>query len=191
VPTPLLTLLSGLLSPVLEADHAAVRARRALEVVQVESETDGLTTLLNRRGWDRYIEVEEERFRRFGDQASVIAMDLDRLKIINDTQGHDAGDRYLQRTGEVLKASVRSGDVVARLGGDEFGVIVVGAGSDTAARLVGRMSAALEKAGISGSFGHAPITVVAGFLGAWEAADSVMYDEKRRRRSERTNPSPS
>jgi diguanylate cyclase len=51
----LLTLLSGLLSSVLEADHAAVRARRALEVVQVESETDGLTTLLNRRGWDRYI----------------------------------------------------------------------------------------------------------------------------------------
>ena len=180
---PLITLLSSLLSSVLEADHAAVQARRALEVVQVESETDGLTSLLNRRGWDRFIEVEEERFRRFGDQASVIVMDLDRLKIINDTQGHDAGDRYLQQTALVLKGSVRSGDVVARLGGDEFGMILPGAGSEAAARLVERMSAALEKAGISGSFGYAPITVVAGFPGAWKAADSAMYEEKRRRRA--------
>ncbi len=184
---PLLTLLSSLLSSVLEADHAAVRARRALEVVQVESETDGLTTLLNRRGWDRYIEVEEERFRRFADQASVIVMDLDRLKVINDTQGHDAGDEYLKRTAQVLKASVRSGDVVARLGGDEFGMILPGAGSGAAARLVERMSTALDNAGIAGSFGHAPITVVAGFPGAWKAADTAMYEEKRRRRAGRSD----
>lgn len=179
---PLLTLLSSLLSSVLEADHSAVQARRALEVVQIEAETDRLTTLLNRRGWDRYMQVEQERFRRFGDQASVIIMDLDRLKIINDTQGHDAGDRYLSRTGEVLRSTVRSGDVVARIGGDEFGVIVVGAGSDTATLLVDRMRSALDAAGIAGSFGLAPITVVAGFPGAIKVADAAMYEEKRRRR---------
>lgn len=182
---PLLTLLSGLLSSVLEADHRAVRARRALEIVQIEAETDGLTSLLNRRGWDRYIEIEEERFRHFGDQASVIMMDLDRLKVINDTQGHEAGDRYLTRTGEVLRSAVRSGDVVARLGGDEFGVIAVDAGPDTARLLVERMRSALKEAGIAGSFGLAPITVVAGFPGAIKAADSAMYDEKRRRRADR------
>ncbi len=180
---PLLVLLSSLLSSVLGADQAVTAARRRLEESQREADTDALTGLLNRRGWDRYIAQEEERFRRFGDQASVVVLDLDRLKTINDTQGHDAGDRYIRRSAEVLSTAIRAGDILARLGGDEFGLVISGVGADVVAQLIVRMERSLESAGIAGSFGHAPISIVAGFPGAWKAADAAMYEVKRRRRA--------
>ncbi len=180
---PLLVLLSNLLSSVLEADQAATAALRHVEESRKDADTDALTGLLNRRGWDRYIAREEERFRRFGDQASVVVLDLDRLKTINDTQGHDAGDRYIRQSARVLSTAVRGGDIVARLGGDEFGMVISGLGADLVSQLVARMEASLERAGIAGSFGHAPITVVAGFPDAWKAADSAMYAVKRHRRA--------
>lgn len=180
---PLLLLLSSLLSAVLGADQAATAAARQLEAVQLEADTDALTGLLNRRGWDRYIEREEERFRKFGDQASVIVMDLDRLKIINDTKGHDAGDKYIRASAKALRKFIRPGDILARLGGDEFGVVVLAVDGVTMDKMLGRLQWALEAAGVVGSFGSAPITVVTGFPGAWQAADSAMYVEKRRRRA--------
>lgn len=178
---PLLKLLSGLLSSVLWADQAVTVGQRRLEAVQLEADTDVMTGLLNRRGWERFIDREEDRFRRFGDQASVIIMDLDRLKLINDTQGHEAGDVYIREAARVLTRSLRPGDVVARLGGDEFGLIIRGLGAEAVVRFVARTSKALETNGIAGSFGHAPITIVAGFPGAWKKADAGMYAEKRRR----------
>ncbi len=183
---PLLLLLSSLLSAVLAADQAATETARQLEAVQREADTDAMTGLLNRRGWNRYIEREEERFRRFGDQASVIVLDLDQLKLVNDTEGHDAGDEYIRRSAAALRGAVRSGDILARLGGDEFGIVVLGAQGVPVEQLVDRMERALEAAGVVGSFGFAPISVVAGFPGAWKAADSAMYVEKRRRKAERT-----
>ena len=115
--------------------------------------------------------------------ACVVVFDLDHLKSINDTYGHDAGDRYIRRAGEVLAASVREGDVVARLGGDEFGIVVVGAGRDRGLQLVDRAQQAMEAAGIAGSFGLAPYTVISGFPGAWRQADAAMYEQKWQRRS--------
>jgi hypothetical protein len=98
-------------------------------------------------------------------------------------QGHDAGDEYLRRAAAALAATVRRDDVLARLGGDEFGIIAVGASPDEAAALVGRAERALAEAGVSGSFGHAPYSIVTGFPGAWKAADEAMYEQKRRRRA--------
>jgi diguanylate cyclase (GGDEF)-like protein len=180
---PLLDLLSGLLSAVLDADLSATAASRELERARREAETDALTGLLNRRGWDRFVAREEERFRRFGDVASVVVLDLDDLKTVNDVQGHDAGDAYLRRAAAVLAAVVRRDDVLARLGGDEFGIIAVGASAEAAAELVARAEKALADAGVSGSFGHAPYTIVAGFPGALKAADEAMYEQKRGRRA--------
>lgn len=180
---PLLGLLSNLLSSVLGADQAATAAQRQVEESQREADTDALTGLLNRRGWDRYIAREEERFRRFGDQASVVVLDLDRLKTINDIQGHEAGDQHIRHSARVLSTAVRAGDILARLGGDEFGLVIAGLSVDLVAQRVLRMEDSLESAGIAGSFGHAPITVLAGFPGAWKAADAAMYEAKRRRKA--------
>ncbi len=179
---PLLDLLSSLLSAVLEADMSATSAARELEEARREADTDRLTGLLNRRGWDRFLEVEEQRFRRFGDSACVVVLDLDHLKFVNDTFGHDAGDDYLRRAAAALAANLRDGDVLARLGGDEFGILAVGASVECTSELVERLEKALDEAGVSGSFGHAPYSVVAGFPGAWQAADQAMYQQKRRRR---------
>ena len=137
---------------------------------------------MNRRGWDRFLEEEEDRFKRFADPACLVVMDLDRLKYINDTFGHHEGDLYIQRAATAMASTVRQGDLLARLGGDEFGVVMVGASPDQAGQLIDRMSAALRAAGVSGSFGSAPYTVVAGFPGAWRAADEAMYEAKRLKR---------
>ncbi len=178
---PLLVLLSALLSAVLEADMTATNAARERESALRESDVDVLTGLLNRRGWERFIESEEARFRRFGDPAAVIMMDLDRLKHINDTDGHAAGDECIRRAAQILLGVCRASDVVARLGGDEFGVIAVGADPEQAKVLLQRLDQRLTAAGVSGSLGYAPFSVVAGFPGAQQAADAMMYEQKRRR----------
>ncbi len=180
---PLLDLLSSMLSAVLAADTAVTMAERELETARSEADTDVLTGLLNRRGWDRFLEKEEDRFRRFGDAACVLVLDLDHLKIVNDTKGHDAGDQYIRDAARVMAAVMRPGDVLARLGGDEFGIVAIGAGPVLAERMIARMQEALIEAGVSGSFGHAPYSVVSGFPGAWQAADEAMYEQKRARRA--------
>jgi predicted signal transduction protein with EAL and GGDEF domain len=109
------------LGGILDADLQRTEQARALEHVQREAESDHLTGLLTRRGWDRRMALEEVRFARFGDPAAVLVLDLDGLKERNDAEGHRAGDRYLVRTGDVLRAVTRPADVVARLGGAASG----------------------------------------------------------------------
>ena len=180
---PLLDLLSSLLSSVLEADTAAVDSARALERAVSEAETDALTGLLNRRGWERWLAREDERFRRFGDPASVVMFDLDGLKTVNDTEGHDAGDRHLRHCAAVLRSTVRSTDPLARLGGDEF-ALVAQVGTEDTANLVERLREALDEAGVPCSIGAAPFTLAAGFPGACAEADAAMYADKRARRDD-------
>jgi diguanylate cyclase (GGDEF)-like protein len=179
---PLLQLLSVLLSTILEADLLRTEQVRKLEWAELAAETDPMTGLLNRRGWDRYMELEEARYQRFGDPGGVIVIDLDGLKEVNDNGGHAAGDRYIRAAGQALEASVRTGDVAARLGGDEFGVIAGDLGPDGFDLLVQRILASFDAVGVAGSIGHAPYTVVAGFPGAFASADAAMYVEKARRR---------
>jgi diguanylate cyclase (GGDEF)-like protein len=183
VPQRLLDLLSSLLSAVLAGDLHATTVARELEQARREADLDALTGLLNRRGWDRYLQVEEERFRRFGDAACFVVIDLDHLKAVNDSGGHEAGDRYIQRAAQVLASSIRDGDVLARLGGDEFGIVAVGATPDQAYEMVERADRSMRLTGVTGSFGFAPYSVVTGFPGALEAADRAMYEQKRRRRA--------
>jgi diguanylate cyclase (GGDEF)-like protein len=180
----LLDLLSGLLSSVLEADTAATETARALESAVGDAETDQLTGLLNRRGWDRWLAREEERYQRFGDPAVVVAFDLDGLKAVNDTEGHDAGDRYLRRFADALRSATRHGDPVARLGGDEFGLIA-SVGVDEVEPLVARLRGVLDDAGVPCSIGVAPFNVAGGFTGAAAEADAAMYEDKRTRRAGR------
>jgi diguanylate cyclase (GGDEF)-like protein len=186
----LLDLLSSLLSSVLEGDGNAVRSARELERAVSDSETDPLTGLLNRRGWERWIDREEERFRRFGDPACVVMMDLDGLKQVNDTEGHDAGDLYLRRTAETLRAVTRRGDPVARLGGDEFAMVAT-VGPEDAGPLVARLQETLDATGTPCSAGVASVGLATGFAQAVAEADTAMYENKRLRRGPgRADPPP-
>lgn len=181
---PLLALLVGLLSSILEADLARVRLAREVERVHAESETDLLTGLLNRRGWEARLSREEHRYARFGDPAAVLVIDLDRLKAVNDAQGHEAGDRYIRAAADAIAAVVRPDDTVARLGGDEFAVLLAGADVRRGSSVVGRILDAFARVGVAGSIGVAPYTVISGFPGAMALADAAMYEEKARRRAE-------
>jgi diguanylate cyclase (GGDEF)-like protein len=85
-----------------------------------EAVVDDLTGLLNRRGWRYTAPRELARAARSGNPITLVTIDLDNFKELNDEQGHEQGDRALRDTAERIRATLRAGDVVARLGGDEF-----------------------------------------------------------------------
>lgn len=182
---PLMQLLGQLLSMVLAAERQRERSVTALMDAQLQAETDALTGLYNRRAWERVITQQESRFRRFADPTVALVLDLDLLKAVNDTQGHAAGDDYIRKAAVALRSTVRENDVVARLGGDEFGVLLVDCTEAEAEGVVQRIYVDFEEAGVAGSVGWAPITVLKGFPAALAEADAAMYAAKAERRAQR------
>ncbi len=180
---PLFRLVALLLSAVLTADLLSTSAARDVELLKGEADTDQLTSLLNRRGWDRYVSLEAPRYERFGDPAAVIIIDLDGLKTINDVQGHPAGDQHLRRAADTLRSHVRAGDALARLGGDEFGFFAKDVSPAQAVALVDRMVEACSRTGIEASMGWASVQVGHGIEEACLAADEAMYQQKRERQN--------
>jgi diguanylate cyclase (GGDEF)-like protein len=85
-----------------------------------EAVVDDLTGLLNRRGWRYTAPRELARAARSGNPITLVTLDLDNFKELNDELGHEQGDHALRDTAERIRATLRAGDVVARLGGDEF-----------------------------------------------------------------------
>jgi diguanylate cyclase (GGDEF)-like protein len=179
---PVLALLGQLLTLALAVDRSREAARRLTEEARAEADTDVLTSLLNRRGWDRCVEREQLLMRRFGDPTVVAVVDLDGLKDVNDTQGHAAGDELIRQASRALVAAVREGDTVARLGGDEFGVLLRGCDERSGAEITRRMRDRLARAEVAASVGWQPVAVVDGLAAALDAADAAMYADKRARR---------
>jgi diguanylate cyclase (GGDEF)-like protein len=179
---PQLELLGQMLSVVRNLDAQAVWLSRQLEATLLEAETDVLTGLRNRRAWRRACEVEEARHHRLGDHASIVVLDVDGLKQVNDDEGHAAGDVLLQRVAAVIRSSCRRTDVVARLGGDEFAVLCPQTTAGEVACLVARLRDELAVVGLSASIGAATLEQV-GTMSETEAiADAAMYVDKRARR---------
>jgi diguanylate cyclase len=179
-------LLSAVASAEWEAEtqtaRAEAEARRARQIEE-EALRDALTGLHNRRAWDRALESEERRQRRYGGTAAVIVIDLDELKEINDTQGHLHGDLLLQVVGRIIRDTSRDSDVVARTGGDEFAVLAINCEEPQLQVLVSRLRAALDKEGVSASVGGACRRPSSGMAEAWAEADDVMFAEKQRRKA--------
>lgn len=114
------------------------------KLVQLANE-DALTGLLNRRAFGGALEHAIDRARRHGYPLALLYLDLDRFKLINDTLGHDVGDRLLQRVAQIIRDCVRCEDVVARLGGDEFTVLAENISSSKDAAVIAKaLSRALE-----------------------------------------------
>lgn len=176
-----LEMYASLLATILHVEMENERVVRLLETTAAESDTDALTGLYNRRGWDRLVNREEARCRRYGDPAGILVYDLDELKQVNDRDGHQAGDELLRRTAALLTASVGASDIVARLGGDEFAVLVNASG-DAVGRVAERTAEALRTAGIRISVGWAARDPREGLVAALQAADHAMYRQKRVRR---------
>ena len=178
---------AALAAVVFEARHGSVAglitARGAMHALAL---TDPLTGLLNRRG------IEEAAGRMLGAGTpglSIVYLDLDGFKAVNDRLGHAEGDRALQTMSGILLETFRAADSVGRIGGDEF-VVVVAPGSDAAVaarRLEARLDAWRDDAGryslrASIGVGHLASATLEGFWEAVDVADRRMYLEKQVRR---------
>lgn len=107
---------------------------------------DELTGLFNRRYFRTRIDPEIKRSVRYGAQVSVLLIDVDRLKEINDEMGHGAGDRALEIVAEAIRRNLRASDVAARLGGDEFAILLPHTSAREAVSLARRVQAWLIEA---------------------------------------------
>ncbi|WP_372966513.1 GGDEF domain-containing protein [Marinobacter sp.] len=106
--------------------------------------TDSLTGLLNRRQMQYLLDQEIERFKRSGQPVSLMLMDLDHFKQINDTCGHDYGDKILRAFADILQKGVRSQDFVSRWGGEEFLVVMPQSSLADTIQTAERLRAAME-----------------------------------------------
>jgi diguanylate cyclase (GGDEF)-like protein len=106
----------------LTAELAALRAHASM--LESLAQEDPLTGLLNRRGFHRDLARAIAHRTRYGTTMAVLLADLDAFKPVNDTYGHEAGDRALLHVARLLRANVRASDSVGRLGGDEFALIL-------------------------------------------------------------------
>ncbi|HYN43966.1 MAG TPA: diguanylate cyclase [Thermoanaerobaculia bacterium] len=150
--------------------------------------TDALTGAMNARPFLDAATLETERARRFGTPLSLVLLDLDRFKTVNDTHGHPFGDAVLAETGNRLRAGLRDSDVIGRLGGEEFGILLPMTDEAAAARTAERLAAALRDvpvtrgstaATVTASFGVAAVDPAKGFEATRERADRALYEAKR------------
>ena len=173
--------------------RAQLRRAQRIGTLLAQSRVDTLTGILNRRGGVDELEKALAWSRRSGEACSVLLLDVDGLKQVNDGQGHAAGDQLLVAVATALQASARREDSVARLGGDEFVVVLPRADAAGARRAAQRIEARLrqiELPGISARV-RASIGIATSAPGPTDAeqliaeADARMYADKRRARARR------
>ena len=111
-------------SDITELKHIQLQLEKRIEDLYSMATTDALTGLDNRRNLLEKVQLEIDRARRYGLSVGFLMVDIDHFKNINDTYGHDAGDRVLQRLGVLLRETMRAPDHVGRLGGEEFGILL-------------------------------------------------------------------
>jgi len=119
---------------------------RLVTRLQQLSERDALTGLLNRRALTPLLQREAGRLRRYGETYSLLMIDIDHFKSINDSHGHAAGDAALVKLADVLRDAAREVDHIARLGGEEFCILLPHSDLDGAMHLAGRVHAAVRGA---------------------------------------------
>lgn len=146
---------------------------------------DALTGLLNRRSFFEVGEAEVGRSRRYGHPLAVAFLDLDDFKLLNDSQGHEAGDRALKAVAAALSGSLRTTDRLARLGGDEFAVLLPEISYEAATEAGNKIAVAADSAlkefpPVSASIGIAWFeSTEGGFPTMLDTADVLMYEIKR------------
>jgi diguanylate cyclase (GGDEF)-like protein len=171
----------------------AVENAELFHFVKALADKDSLTLLHNHGAFHTRLKVELERAARYGRSLSVIMLDLDGFKEINDTHGHIVGDRILMLTAGVLCAHLRKSDVAARYGGDEFAVILPETDLAATSAIAGRIAAGISQVRLdTRDGGTISCTASIGYAACLPAsterdtilgvADRLMYESKRRGR---------
>ena len=178
--------LLPLLAMIMDIEIERKDAEQAVQAAVRLANVDSATGLGNRRAWMNTLTVECARAARTGHPLTVIVLDLDGLKSVNDTQGHAAGDQLIALTAACLSKARRATDVICRLGGDEFGIAAPDTDTMQARQLAARIRATLHDGGVTASIGWA-VSKTSGKDGPnveelWRHADELMYQDKRTRR---------
>lgn len=163
---------------------------RATSELAHEARHDQLTGLLHHQAFVRELELELERSSRYGHSVALIFLDLDSFKEINDTYGHQEGDRALKRLAGLLRESLRASDLAGRMGGDEFTAYLVEADEEAGSRFLARLNDRVDELVAAGelppacafSAGLASFPDEASDADAlFRLADSRLYEAKRSR----------
>jgi len=156
------------------------------------AQKDGLTKINNRQHFEKLGNTEFNRAKRFNIPLSLLMIDIDDFKNINDTYGHIAGDAVLKQVAKTLSENVRELDVLARFGGDEFVLLMPNTPSDMAQVLIDRLDQAIrslsivfenEKIAVSASFGVSQLNDEEKFEKVLVEADKRLYEKKRSRQN--------
>lgn len=147
---------------------ASIGNIKLFEKTQRQATTDGLTSLVNHKTFYEILEKELWRSRRYGGQISLIMVDIDNLKEINDAYGHRAGDRVIKEVSRRIKECIRQIDTAARYGGDEFAVILPSTSLNDALVVAERMVDAVSHSPTTWRKEHIPLSISAG-LGQYDA----------------------
>ena len=168
-----------------------------LDVCEEAAFTDHLTGLANRRRFERQLEREVGRVQRFEHPFSLLMLDLDNFKSLNDSFGHDTGDEAIRRIGKVLREGTRGIDLAARIGGEEFAVLLVETNKHGGYEVAERLRNAIKQidipqAGqITASFGVAECPTDAQTAAdILKVADVALYEAKRSGRDRVVNSGP-
>ena len=127
-------------------NHIGLALRNALtfKEVKLRADRDGLTRIYNRQSFDERLVYEIKRRARYRHDLSLLMVDLDHFKSVNDTYGHKAGDMVLRKVGEILTSVFRTTDLCARYGGEEFVVLLPHTSEEAAWKLAERVRTAIE-----------------------------------------------
>ena len=172
------------------ADFTAmvVEHARLVADLQRSATIDPLTGVYNRRFFDDVLKRETARAQRYSTALTLLMIDADRFKTINDTYGHVVGDKVLEHIGNVLHSSVRSTDFVFRCGGDEFGVVLPGTTDDKALKVAEKILGNVSSGDVLKSLGHPGSTTVSIGIAEYQSppaesllsnADQALYTSKR------------
>ena len=170
-----------------EAEKRIKRQETRIKQLENLSVTDELTQLFNRRGFLQQFQFSLSISRRNETGGSLMILDLDKFKQINDTYGHLAGDEVLKNVGIAISTVVRESDIVGRIGGDEFSILMPGASPVTVTKRISQIRSAISK--VKFSWNHKNL-IISGSLGRCDYlgheteqeilnfADTSMYKQK-------------
>ena len=183
--------------------HQEIERRKVAEKKLIDKEielrrlatTDSLTGLANRRQFQQVARTELIRSQRYGRTVSLVMMDADHFKNVNDTYGHQVGDQVLKALADIGSGTLRESDLMARLGGEEFGILLPETGSQQALEAAERIRKAVEEARIPTEKGPVRITASLGVASSdgqesqdldqlMRQADRAMYAAKDRGRNQ-------
>lgn len=178
--------LSGMTAQLLRANEEMQKQvhRRTQELqaanaeLQRQANTDALTQLLNRRGFDTQATLALALARRSGRPLSMISLDIDFFKSVNDQFGHDAGDSVLANLADILRQRTRQADIVARIGGEEFALLLPDTSASAAQQLAQELLESIERTPIP-TVGHITVSAGVSSLRSEEASDDLHSMIKR------------